>query len=75
MYVKYVYFKSNVYDYYMIVQLYIHSNLLICVIVLLTNASLLGHKVKTLLLLNETCSDAEWFYIISVCLDGAIPEI
>lgn len=39
MYVKYVYFKSNVYDYYMIVQLYIHSNLLICVIVLLTNAT------------------------------------
>lgn len=36
---------------------------------------LLGHKVKTLLLLNETCSDAEWFYMISVCLDGAIPEI
>ncbi len=36
---------------------------------------LLGHKVKTLLLLNETCSDAEWFYIISVYLDGAIPEI
>lgn len=41
----YILKATYTHDYYMIVQLYIHSNLFICVIALLTNAGSQGQNI------------------------------